>query len=195
MIYISKGNRRMNIPTFSLPAVVSCNNTTALCRLNCYARKAEKCYPNVLPSRERNYRESETNNFITQVKEWLDKHKPNYFRIHESGDFYNQEYLEKWFKIIKDYPDIKFLVYTQMYNLDYSKKPDNLVVYWTVWSDSSSVPKKGLFAYVVDNGSSKLPTNKYATSSYVCQKGKTIDKCDNCLHCFNGKGNVIFKVH
>ena len=195
MIYISPGNLRMKIPTFSLPADVTCPNSTSLCRQYCYAKKAERLYKNVLPSRIRNYKESKKYlDFAKQLIIWLSKKQLKYFRIHESGDFYNQDYLDIWCGIAKLFPEINFLAYTQMYKLDYSLKPDNLIIYWTVWPDSKDVPDTGLKAYVIDDGSNKI--NNYKTDGLICKKGHGNNlTCDKCLYCFKGKGNVRFRIH
>lgn len=49
-------------------------------------------------------------------------------RIHESGDMYDQEYLDKWFEIARTLPSITFTTYTKAYMLDWSKKPKNFTV-------------------------------------------------------------------
>jgi len=195
MVYISQGNRRMKIPTFSLPAEVTCPNATKLCKKYCYAKKAENVYKNVLPSRQRNYEESkDILSFAVSVTKWLNKHKPKYFRIHESGDFYSQEYLDIWCGIARLHPETKFLAYTQMYDLNYSFKPNNLILYWSIWPDSKKVPDCGLKAYVKDNGKNKIPT--YNTQGFLCKKGHgTNITCDKCLYCFEGKGDVVFEIH
>jgi hypothetical protein len=186
----------MKIPTFSLPAEVTCPNATELCKKNCYAKKAERAYKSALDSRMRNYKESKnTLDFGVKLFKWLLLKQPKYFRIHESGDFYSQDYLDIWCGIAKLFPKIKFLAYTQMYDLDYTLKPDNLIVYWTVWPDSKRVPNNNLKAYVIDNGNNKIPKYNKA-KGHLCKKGKGKNiTCDKCLYCFEGKGDVRFKIH
>ena len=197
MVYISSGNRRMKIPTFSLPAEKTCPNATELCKKFCYAKKAERCWKNVLHSRNNNALESSTKDFVYDMIKLIKKCKGKYFRIHESGDFYSQEYLNKWFDIIKQFPEKSFLAYTQMYYLDWSKKPKNLVIYWSVWADSiiEDVPE-GNKAYCIDNGKGILPEYEYNKKGFICKKGsKSNVTCDKCLYCFKGKGDVVFHVH
>jgi len=187
----------MNIPTFSLPAETTCSNSTNLCRKFCYAKKAERMYPATLPSRQKNFKESKEWKFIGDVVKYIIKHNIKYLRIHESGDFYSQQYLDKWCYIATLCRDTKFLAYTQMYNLDtVTLKPDNLIIYWSVWPDSINVPDKGLFAYVIDNGKNKISNKLDKKSIKECPKenikGMT---CDKCLWCFDGKGNIKFKLH
>ena len=186
----------MKIPTFSLPSTITCPDATKLCQKYCYAKKAERIYPKTLPSRKRNYEESKSMQFIVDVTKHILNNKYKYFRIHESGDFYSQEYFDKWCWIAQICQDTKFLVYTQNYDLDFRFKPNNLIVYWSVWPDSKNVPKDGLFAYVVDNGNNKIPNTLAKKKAFNCKK-ETIKgmTCDKCLHCFEGKGNVKFTLH
>lgn len=178
--YVSNGNLKMNIPTFNLPAGRTCPGSTPTCRRFCYAKKAERSYPNVLPCRMRNYEISMSYDFTTEMSLMLfNKKNLTHLRIHESGDFYSQPYLEKWFELCRMFPHVQFLVFTQSYRLDFSNKPPNLVIYWSVWPDSSGVPDEGLFAYAgIDKG------------VHQCRK-----KCDDCMHCFNGESDVQFKIH
>ena len=186
----------MNIPTFSLPSDISCPNQTPLCSKYCYAKKAERAYPQVLPSRNRNYDESLDYDFVRRVVLWIIKHKPKYFRIHESGDFYSQDYFDKWCYISALCPDTNFLAYTQVYDLSLTLKPNNLTIYWTVWPDSKSVPNNGLKAYVIDDGTGKISNKLDDKNTHQCPKEIKKDMtCDKCLWCFNSKGDVKFKLH
>lgn len=195
-VYISKGNLRMNIPTFSLPSGKTCPRKTELCSKYCYARKAERSYPNVLPSRDENLRQSKMDTFVDDMKEAINKKSPEYFRIHESGDFYSQKYLEKWFNIIRGCPDTNFLAYTSNYYLDYKNRPDNLVLYYSVWPDSKNIPNDGVpRAYVIDDGSGKIQNSVNSSNKFKCSKGKDIDGCNQCLWCYKEKGDVVFEIH
>ncbi len=197
MVYISPGNIRMNIPTFSLPAVQTCPGRTDNCEKYCYAKKAEMCYKQVLPSRRRNYEDTKKKSFVKKATEKISKIKSEYIRIHESGDFYSQEYLNKWIKICNKFPEKKFLIYTQMYDLDWSNLPDNTVRYWTIWPDSKGVPETGLKAYVIDDGKNKIGNHKDDVSKIrECTKGKGNSiKCNDCMWCYEGKGDIKFKIH
>ena len=194
-MYISPGNSRMKIPTFSLPEIKTCEGATDLCKKYCYAKKAGNWKAPKI-SRLNNLKESKCESFIGDSVKIIKKSKSKYIRIHEAGDFYSQEYLEKWFEICRKVPDKKFLAYTQMYDLDYSKQPKNLTIYWSVWpdTDKSKLPKKGLFAYVVDAGKDKIPKYTIRRKTHECQKNGEIG-CEKCLYCYEGKGNVRFKLH
>lgn len=150
--YISSGNIKTgSIPTFSLPAIQTCPGSTELCRKFCYARKAEKAYPGVLPCRKRNLKATKTRHFCQDVIDWILARKPRFFRIHESGDFYSQGYLDNWLHICRNCPETRFLAFTKSFHLDYSKAPKNLTIVWSIWSDTklSDVPR-GPRAYAGD---------------------------------------------
>jgi hypothetical protein len=185
-MYLSDGNLRMNIPTWSLPAEKTCPNATIDCMNNCYAKKAERMYRNTRESRARNLNDSKRKDFTNKMIGLIKKKKSKYIRIHESGDFYSKIYLDKWIDICNKFPRKKFLAYTQSYDLDWSKKPDNLIVYWSVWPDSKNVPKNG----------GRINSYKNKPNGFKCKKGHgTKITCDKCLYCFEGKGDVIFKIH
>lgn len=125
-ITMSKGNLKLSkdILIWNIPAVKTCPNCSD-CWKKCYARKAEKMYPSVLPCRERNYQASLKEDFVSNmvylIRKTLKnakKYKPKAIRIHESGDFYSREYAEKWKEIAKTFPELTFYGYT--------KAPENL---------------------------------------------------------------------
>ena len=181
--YISYGNRKVGkIPTFSLPAVVTCPGATPLCKKICYARKAERAWPNVLASRLRNFMISTEEEFTQlMINEIRRRKSVKYFRIHESGDFYDQLYLEKWFNIARALPNVKFLAFTKSFHLDFSKRPSNLIIYYSVMPDTTmEVPDDGPRAYLMCG-----PEN-----IHVCY-----GKCDECLFCWEVQKDVRMKKH
>lgn len=57
-----------------------------------------------------------------------------YFRIHDSGDFYDEAYLGTWFRIIRRFPGIRFYAYTKMVSMmeaHWDEKPDNLRIIYS----------------------------------------------------------------
>lgn len=140
-IYTSFGNRKVEAIIFNLPAAKACPRATSLCKMACYAKQAETLYPTCLPCRERNFQESLKDSFTDDmVKHLSQKVKSKHFsgkgRIHESGDFYNQEYLDKWKIICRESPKVKFLAFTKSIHLDFVKKPKNLKLVFSIMSDT-----------------------------------------------------------
>ena len=52
---------------WNIPAVVTCPFATEHCKHFCYARKAERVYPQVLPAREKNLEESKSEDFVANM--------------------------------------------------------------------------------------------------------------------------------
>ena len=130
----SKGNRKLPKETliFNLPSGKTCPYSTEECKKWCYAKKAEKMYPNVLPFRERNFVLSKTDKrFIIEAEDCLKKMKWEQVRIHESGDFYNQTYFNKWVKIIKEFGNKIFYAYTKNNTINMEDKPKNMILLYS----------------------------------------------------------------
>ena len=86
----------------------------------CYALKAEKMYPSVLPCRMRHLKETQSITFVTDLVQEITKSKKTKVRIHESGDMYSQKYLDRWVAIAMALPNVRFYLYTKKEHLDWS---------------------------------------------------------------------------
>lgn len=112
---MSNGNRKCkNMLIFNLPAVKSCPEHKD-CSKDCYALKAERMYKTAKARRENNFKlaKKDLNGLSLQLREQLNKTKLTVCRIHESGDYFNQEYLDMWVNIARDYPSTKFFGFTK----------------------------------------------------------------------------------
>ena len=199
---------------WNLPAVKTCPFRTALCEKSCYARKAERVYPSVLPSREKNYQASLqadfVENMIFTIEKELSSKKYNgklaVFRIHESGDFYNMEYTEKWITIAKHFEKdtrIKFLAYTKsiiyFVNAGYGLPgfPENLIIRSSLWKDTkqdkvdiTSVYNFPVYTALTEKEMIEEKQNGHIFSICKC------DNCANCRLCWNSKvKDIICKIH
>lgn len=112
---ISPGNSKLGkIFNFSLPPYLTCPGSTEWCKKNCYAIKYTKIYKSCPIAYQRNYEYSVKTDFTyLMINEIKKRNKNNLFRIHPSGDFYNEEYINKWIFICDNLPDIKFWCYTR----------------------------------------------------------------------------------
>ena len=107
---ITLGNDKVKTMIFDLPAVTTCEEE---CK-GCYALKAQKRFPNVRKKREANYDMSNSQYFVPDMCGDIGINKKyEYFRIHSSGDFYSQDYIDKWVKIVNEFPRVKFYAYTK----------------------------------------------------------------------------------
>jgi hypothetical protein len=134
-MYLSPGNIKVKCPTFSLISGATCKPGVA-CKHYCYAKKAERQYPNVRNCRRRNYRDSRRRDFVQKMYMLLSKKRTGIIRIHEAGDYYSKEYIEKWYQIASAFPDKKFYSYTKRDDLFnkriLSKKPSNMILIYSL---------------------------------------------------------------
>lgn len=98
------------------------------CRDVCYAKQGSYRFKNVVESRIYNLGMTLNADFANLAIEDLRRMKKiNTVRIHDSGDFYNNEYYRKWCDIANALPHLTFYAYTKTVNMDlFSDKPDNL---------------------------------------------------------------------
>jgi hypothetical protein len=97
------------------------------CRAVCYAKQGGYNFPMSIAARKHNLEMSLRADFVDNVIADLKRfRKVNTIRIHDSGDFYNQEYYNKWCKIAKAMPHLTFYAYTKTINMDlWANKPEN----------------------------------------------------------------------
>ena len=100
----------------------------------CYARKGAYIWGNVKPAFERRYEATKQNDFEAVMIAEINKKKADFVRIHDSGDFYSDKYLDKWLYIAAVMPHVKFYAYTNMVEM-FKKRalPNNFDV---IFSDS-----------------------------------------------------------
>ncbi|MCK5016682.1 MAG: hypothetical protein KAS32_06355 [Candidatus Peribacteraceae bacterium] len=187
---VTFGNNKMDgFAMFSLPAGKTCKGSTELCRKYCYALAPQKMFAAVMNKRDRNFQESKKSNFVKRVCTDLEGYNQKYFRIHDSGDFYSQAYLNKWFEIAKLNPKIKFLAFTKNFKLDYSERPKNLKIIYSVFPDSKNVPR-GRKAFTIVTYKTFTGENPNVGKAKECG-----GHCNDCLICFDTNHNVYFNVH
>lgn len=135
--------------TWSLPSKVTCPYATEMCKTKCFAKKNET-FKSVRESRTKNYEESKKTTFTTNVIELIDKYlskkkcnnKLVIVRIHTSGDFYNEEYLNKWVEIANHYKNdtrIQFQAYTKsvVFLKDKILNDINIHFVYSQWDDTN----------------------------------------------------------
>lgn len=90
----------------------------------CYALNSQRRFPAALAYRERRLHDSQQQDFVSRMVEEVIKFpKPvEAIRVHESGEFYSQEYVDKWYQIASMLPDTKFYAFTKrIRDFDFSK--------------------------------------------------------------------------
>lgn len=187
---VSKGNTKLPKTTwiFNAGSATNCpSRKLGLCQAgdDCYALKAERQYPNVLPYRERQFNITQTmspETFATAIKVLRDssrKFKDITFRFNEAGDFINQEQVD-WFTRVCGYLKGFGIVcygYTARTDLNLSKllKVSSVMVS----NDKGEWLSKGA------NRFKKYPKGGKGFEN------NCVGDCRVCKMCLNFKGKVI----
>lgn len=84
----------------------------------CFAIKAQVTYKNTLPYRERMLSRSKHPDFIADISYEIKAFSKNLdaVRVHESGEFYSQEYINKWVTIAQQNPTVNFYTFTKRFS-------------------------------------------------------------------------------
>ena len=130
------GHRVFN---FGIPAYKSATGKLTCpfageCVKFCYAQKGAYSWGNVKPAFEKRYELTKTDDFVNEMNKEIAKKKPDYVRVHDSGDYYSKAYLDKWIEIAIHNPNVRFYSYTNMIEMFLNTSlPDN---YDIIFSDS-----------------------------------------------------------
>jgi|SRR3990167_5944299 len=123
-----------NIPAFrSADGFATCPKAGA-CATLCYARQGRYMMPNVQRPREFNLAVARRDPaaFQAMAIEDLGKIKNKIVRVHDSGDFFSQEYMDAWFAVARTFPEKRFYAYTKSLHLDRSARPENFQIIQSV---------------------------------------------------------------
>jgi len=140
-----KNNAR--IFNFSIPAYKTKSGKSTCpfaggCQKYCYAQKGNYTrFPIVQELMEQKYKISKTNNFIPLMNEEIKKKKATHIRIHDSGDFYSPQYLQKWVDIATQNTNVIFYAYTKSikFFVDGLLLPKNLKVIFSEGSKTDNL--------------------------------------------------------
>jgi hypothetical protein len=129
----------LRVFNFGIPAYKSASGKLTCpmadeCVKFCYAKKGAYIWSNVQPAFENRYQLSKTEDFIDAMNNEIKRKKPDYVRVHDSGDYYSKAYLQKWIQVAIHNPEVKFYSYTNMVDMILNTSlPDN---YDIIFSDS-----------------------------------------------------------
>lgn len=202
-------NKETRFLIWNLPSKITCPYATEHCKKFCYAVKAETAYPNCKPSRMRHLEISKADDFVDRMIYTIEAYltKPSYktakkvvVRIHESGDFYNLEYMAKWYKIAKHFKSDKrvvFMAYTKSVifvatlALIGDKKPNNMIIRFSIWDDTEPQQIEMAEAY-------NLPTYSAVekfTADIKSQNRCLCRDCAKCGKCWNKTKHIVCEIH
>lgn len=132
-------NLGLRVFNFGIPAYKSASGKLTCpmadsCVKFCYAKKGAYIWSNVKPAFEKRYQLTKTDQFVDAMNAEIAKKKPDYVRVHDSGDYYSRAYLKKWIQIAIHNPSVRFYSYTNMVDMMLKASlPDN---YDIIFSDS-----------------------------------------------------------
>lgn len=107
-----------------------------ICATLCYARTNTYRFSNVLAAHTRNLEL-----VVTDLASWEQsmieelthrRYRQKWVRIHDAGDFFSDEYLEAWLRIVTVTPDVTFYAYTREVSrfrrcVEQGQRPDNFL--------------------------------------------------------------------
>lgn len=138
----STGNeklKKLDTISFNLPAFRSADGfhvcpKAGACATLCYARQGRFMMPAVAATREFNLAVVRGNldDFVAMASADLARIKNKIVRVHDSGDFFSQEYMDAWFTLARLHPKKRFYAYTKSLHLDRSRKPRNFQIIQSV---------------------------------------------------------------
>jgi hypothetical protein len=170
------GNVKISHPYLSLPAGYTCPFAKA-CKsrvqddketgrpklrtfgdFTCYAANQEKTFPNTRKRNMSNFDLLKACNSVDEMASLI-KRSITYsfpfgvpvFRLHESGDFFSQDYFDAWIKVAKEMPNTIFYTYTKSlkYWINRLKDiPSNLKLNASVGGTNDDLIKKYNLKYV-----------------------------------------------
>ncbi|HEB27009.1 MAG TPA: hypothetical protein ENI05_04435 [Porticoccus sp.] len=123
--FFSTGNKKYKhygrkLLTFGLPAhrsrsgLFTCPGA-GKCIIGCYAQQGWYRSSRVRDVQEERLKLARSGEkMVDTLHAELCRRKPKFVRIHDSGDFFDSEYLERWIKLALMHPEMTFFTYSKM---------------------------------------------------------------------------------
>lgn len=193
---LTNGNDKLDkkILIFDIPAVSTCKNCKT-CKKDCYALKSQLQYPATYNKRVLNYwiAKNDLNLFKKMITEQLRKSKEKIIRIHTSGDFFNQNYINTWINMAVDFPEKQFYCYTKTDKLFNFPSLKNFNIVKSILQDNTKN-----FGTMEEIKEKRTMLKKAGIKSKICtygiERNKKVHCGVNCFHCMKNE-IVLFKIH
>ena len=187
MVHIGRGNHKLgkSILTFSIPPVITCIGSTPHCREICYGLKGRLIFKKAKDAFWENFIASMKADFVEEmtkaIMRKLKRGDVKAFRIHFVGDFYNQAYLNNWKEIARIFPDLRFAAWTKSWQLDFSGRPENMNVFYSIVKDTVVV-NPTIHRYCILDEEGKYLKRK---DVFVCPYPDIKEgACEQCWACY-----------
>jgi len=193
------GNSKLgkDVPVFNLQPMATCPGRTKGCAGKsgyCYACHGNYLYPSHMVNWKNNKAFANSRHFVPAMVRDIAIHKSRVarkgeslrVRLHSTGDFYSQRYLNNWIKVANEHPDVQFLAYTRSHMLDFSSLPDNFKVYYSIDDTTEAMP------ITLRQYAEVVPADHTARvkGRHICQS-----ECHKCKACWAMGWNVAFRMH
>lgn len=190
MALLTNTNKKLgrNIYSFNLPFETCARVRNRFCYQYCYAKHGAYTFPKVKAKFNENYGASLLPSFVDRIVMEIDSKQIKYIRIHSCGEFYSDEYIEKWMQIAKRCPNTRFLAFSRngsAYHRD--DIPRNLVIYQS--EDKTSVDYHRPHAQLMIP---TKPINEYRHMEVIGISRVCNLSCKDCKACWVGILNIIF---
>lgn len=114
------GGQKYAIFNWGIPAIKTCP-WAGSCKAGCYATQQTYTWPVVAAAYEWRFQQALRDHFVDVMSAEITKiskrkavrDKQLVIRIHDSGDFFNMRYMNKWLEIMARHPDVIFYAYTK----------------------------------------------------------------------------------
>jgi Gene product 88 len=196
----------------------TCPFLTENCLKNCYALKAERMYPSVKARRTSNTEFSKSERFVNTMIEQIEHElgrkkyqgKTILVRIHEAGEFYSQEYMNKWVEIANHFKgnrQIVFMAYTKSLPFvkgafkKYGEDNVNITFKSSIWDDT----KPKFIKMTEDLGLSvftAMPKGEIEKKNYLaCPSSEAFKNtpkekdCGACGACYFAEVDTAIEIH
>ena len=189
---MSRGNMKIakNTLIFNLPPVKTCPNN-ASCKATCYAVPSYRLRYGVRRKYDSNYKLAKENieELAGLIVRQLEVEDCEIVRLHSSGDFFSQAYVDMWTAIAEAFPKIRFYTYT---------KADKILDF----SNIDALKNFNLIRSMIDGhlnyGSEEYLARmkKKYPKAYICPatRGKDVHCGKECKYCVTGN-MPLFKLH
>ena len=190
---LTRGNSKLDssIFIFDVTAGKTCGKTC----FKCYAIQSQKQYHQTELFRAINTDIAKNSDLLYHLitKQLANARKVKTVRIHSSGDFFNQDYINTWDSIIKQFPDINFYAYTkQNHDHDFNqieKNPNfNLINSMVTLKSGEQVFNYGDLNHIKNLSNEGYFVCPATTKDWTGKCGK------DCNYCITNK-KVCFHIH
>jgi protein gp88 len=123
-VSLSTSNSKLakdGVASFNLVPIETCPGAGS-CAKYCYADTGSylRFHKTTMPPRVANWLASQKEDFVPKMVDLIAGHKKKgkikAIRVHDSGDFYSPEYIDKWHQIASAHPDMPFYAYTKSHH-------------------------------------------------------------------------------